>query len=55
MTGQIQGRGNLREATIAAVVIRADGSTEDLGVISRYHRNPIKRAIWRIKDRLRRR
>lgn len=30
-------------AEVSAVVIRADGTREDLGVISYYHKNPIKR------------
>ncbi len=37
------------EATIAAVVIRADGTKEDLGVVSYWHRNPLKRLLWRVK------
>lgn len=30
-------------AEVRAVVIRADGTQEDLGVVSYWHRNPIKR------------
>ncbi len=44
----------VKEASIAAVVIRADGTREDLGVISYYHRNPLKRIAWNVKKRLRR-
>lgn len=39
----------IKEVSIAAVIIREDGSTEDLGVISYWHKNPIKRAIARLK------
>jgi hypothetical protein len=33
---------------IEAVVVRADGSREDLGVIAYWHRNPLRRAWWRL-------
>lgn len=45
----IHAKGPLKEATIEAVVIRADGTQENLGVISYYHRNPLKRLLWRIR------
>ena len=38
----------VRKATIEAVIIRANGMRENLGVISYYHRNPLKRLAWRI-------
>jgi hypothetical protein len=38
----------MRQASIEAVVIRADGSQEDLGVISFWHRNPLRRLWWRV-------
>ena len=44
---------SLVEATIEATVIRADGRREELGVVSYYHRNPLKRAVWAIKQKLR--
>lgn len=37
-----------KEASIEAVIIRADGTREDLGVVSYWHRNPLKRLAWRI-------
>ncbi len=37
------------EATIEAVVIRADGTRENLGEVSYWHRNPLKRLVWRIR------
>lgn len=39
-----------KEATIEAVVIRADGTVEQLGVISYWHKNPLKRLAWRVKQ-----
>jgi len=36
------------EASIAAVVIRADGTREDLGVVSYWHRNLFRRLWWRL-------
>lgn len=35
----------VKTATVSAVIIRADGTRVDLGVISRYHKNPLKR-MW---------
>lgn len=40
------------EQTIRATVIRADGSREELGVISYWHRNPLIRAYRRAMLRL---
>lgn len=39
----------MKQTTIEAVVIRADGTREDLGVISYWHRNPLRRLWWRIR------
>lgn len=35
--------------TIEATVIRANGSREDLGVIARYDRNPLRRLLNRVR------
>lgn len=48
----ISAKGRLREAVIEAVVTRADGRIERLGVISFYHKNPLKRWAFRIKRML---
>ena len=40
---------NAKEAQISAVIIRADGTIESLGVVSYWHRNPLKRIFWSIK------
>jgi len=42
-------KGGLREASIEAVVVRADGSREDLGVVSYWHKNPLRRLWWRLR------
>jgi len=52
--GRMQARGPVREASIAAVVTRADGTVEDLGVIARWHKNPLVRLYWRALDFFRR-
>lgn len=39
----------LRHAELEAVVIRKDGTVEDLGVISYYHRNPLRRLWFQVK------
>jgi hypothetical protein len=40
---------NAKEAQISAVITRADGSIEHLGVVSYWHKNPFKRILWSIK------
>ena len=39
---------------ISAVKILADGTRVDLGVLTRWHRNPFVRLWWRITDAYRR-
>lgn len=41
-----------KEASISAVVTRADGTVEHLGIISYWHRNPLRRVAWRVKQGL---
>ena len=38
-----------KEIQLVATIIRADGTSEELGVIDYWHKNPIKILIWRIK------
>jgi hypothetical protein len=45
----VEVKSHVRAASIEAVVIRADGKREDLGVVSYWHNNPLKRLLWRIK------
>lgn len=48
-------KGGVKEASIEAVVIRADGTREDLGTIAYYHRNPLRRWAWRLRRAVTRR
>lgn len=49
MGGSLITRAKAREARITAVVTRADGRVENLGTISYWHRNPLKRLWWKFK------
>lgn len=44
--GTVVTDGRVKKGTIEAVVHRADGSVEDLGVIAMYDANPFKQAKW---------
>jgi len=48
----IAGTSALKSVSIEAKIIRADGAVEDLGVISYWHANPLKRLAWRISKGL---
>jgi len=37
---------------LSAVVIRKDGTREDLGQIAYWHRNPLKRFWWALTQRI---
>ena len=41
-----------KEASLEAVIIRADGTREELGQIAYYHQNPLKRLVWRVRRAL---
>lgn len=41
---------SVTESSVAIKVIRADGSVEDLGVVSYWHRNPFRRLLFRVKQ-----
>jgi hypothetical protein len=49
MGGSLLTRANVREATISITVTRADGSVEHMGVVSYWHRNPLKRTWFAAK------
>ena len=40
----------VKEASFSAVITRADGTIEDLGMISYYNSNPVKRWVWKLKQ-----
>ena len=42
-------KGSASEVRIEAVVTRADGRVENLGTIVYWHKNPLKRLLWRIR------
>ncbi len=44
----IQGAGQPEMVSVSGVVTRADGTTEDLGVIAFAHRHPAKMLAWRL-------
>ena len=55
MGGGILTRGKAKSSSISAVITRADGTIENLGIVAYWHRNPLKRLlvnlyIW-IKDK----
>jgi predicted transcriptional regulator len=45
---------NAKEIELIATITRADGTVEELGVIEYWHKNPIKRFIWKLKKLLER-
>lgn len=47
----VEAKQEMREASISAVVIRKDGTREDLGVVSYWHKNPLRRLWWRLTHR----
>lgn len=49
--GNVKVDSDIKEAVIEAVVIRADGTREDLGVVSYYHRSPLKRLLHRLRSK----
>ncbi len=42
-------KGQASEIVVQAVVTRADGSVENLGVVSYWHKSLWKRLSWRLK------
>lgn len=50
MGGGLLTRAKVREATISAVVTRADGTVENLGVVSYWHRNPLRRWFHKLME-----
>ena len=39
--------------SVEARVIRRDGTVEELGTLAYWHRNPIRRALWRLRQAFR--
>lgn len=42
-------KNRLKSLSIEATIIRKDGTIEPLGEISYYHKNPLKRFMWKLK------
>lgn len=49
MGKEIKAKGRAEQATIEAKIIRADGTVEELGVVSYWHRRWYKRLWWRLR------
>lgn len=45
----VEARKDVKQITLEAVVIRADGTREDLGVVSYWHKNPLRRLAFKLK------
>lgn len=43
---------NAKELQLSARIVRADGTVVELGTIDYWHKNPIKRFIYRCKKQL---
>jgi hypothetical protein len=43
-----------KQIELIATITRADGTVEHLGTIDYWHKNPIKRFIWKLKKLLER-
>lgn len=54
MHGGMIARGEVKSASISAVITRADGTVERLGTISYHHRNPIINALGNLLIRIKR-
>jgi hypothetical protein len=47
--GEMRVSEGVKSSQICATIIRADGTREELGCISYYHKNPFKRWWWAAK------
>ena len=45
----ITSEAKVKQMEISAVITRADGTVVNLGTIQYWHKNPLKRILWRIK------
>lgn len=45
-------KGQVRKVTVDAVVIRNDGTREDLGTVAYYHKNPLMRVWFAMKQNI---
>ena len=45
-------KGAVQQASVSAIVTRADGTVEDLGIVAYWHKSFVKRLVWRVKHKL---
>jgi hypothetical protein len=45
----ITSEAKVKQMEISAIITKADGTIENLGTIQYWHKNPLKRLLWRIK------
>lgn len=50
----IRATSEVKAASVEAVITRADGTVENLGRVAYYHRNPLRRLLWRLSKEGRR-
>lgn len=50
----MQAEAGVKAASVEATIIRADGTVEHLGRVAYYHRNPLRRLLWRLSKEGRR-
>jgi hypothetical protein len=50
MSGSIKIPAGAHSASLSAVITRADGSKENLGVIAYYHKSLFRRIAWRVRQ-----
>lgn len=48
--GGVKADAGVESVSVEAVVIRRDGTREDLGQIAYYHKNPLRRLAWRLRN-----
>ena len=49
--GEIRTTADAEMVALSAIVTRADGTVEDLGVIAYHHRNPLRRLWFKLTGR----
>ena len=45
----ITSEAKVKQMEISAIITKADGTIINLGTIQYWHKNPLKRLLWRIK------
>jgi hypothetical protein len=50
---QTNAKSKVKSVTVEAVVIRKDGTREDLGAVSYWSANPFKNLAWKLKNWMR--